>query len=95
MSNYYVYAVRYNSNHSHIDVLRVSQGGGVSVDLRRQEVVSRIFNETDVFITAIQRSDGQYYQGARVIIDPVGGNFYLKTVADGIARDNLEQLPQF
>ena len=76
-------------------MLRVSQGGGASVEFRRQDVVNRIFNESDVFITILQRSDGQYYHGARVIIDPVGGVFYLKTVPDGTTRDNLGQLPEF
>lgn len=95
MSTYYVYAVHYDSTHSHIEQLKVAQSAGGFQYLSRQDVVNRIYHRTDEFITAVLLNNGQYAPGAKVIIEQVNGGYYLKTVADRTTRDNLSQLPTY
>ncbi|WP_432225141.1 DUF3892 domain-containing protein [Enterobacter wuhouensis] len=95
MSTYFVYAVRYNSIHSHIEQLKVAQNGGGFIYWSRQEVVNKIYQRTDEFITAVATGNGKYERGAPVELDPVNGVFYLKTVPDRTTKDNLGSLPEY
>lgn len=95
MSTYYIYAVHYDSTHSHIEQLKVAQNGCSFIYWSRQEVANRIYRRTDEFITAVATGNGNYERGALVIIDPVDGIYYLKTVADWTTRDNLGSLPEY
>lgn len=94
-----IVAVRYNSQHTHIDFVQARKDLGDKLDekvetLARQTVISQIKAGTS-FATAVRGSDGKWASGAPVQIIRVSGVEYLKTVADNTTRDNLGELPEF
>lgn len=97
-ADYGVSAVRFNSAHTHIDRLRVhvdsGESIGVSVDKTRADIVSAIKNGT-TFVTIIKKSEGNWGKGQPIYIIKLNGTEYLKTVDNGKAADNLDNLPEF
>jgi hypothetical protein len=47
------------------------------------------------FVTIINNSDGNWSKGQSICIIKVNGVEYIKTVDNGKAADNLENLPEF
>lgn len=47
------------------------------------------------FCTATLGNDGKWHKGAAVKIYKYDGEKYIKTKADGIKKDNLDNLPKF
>ncbi|MDI9272446.1 DUF3892 domain-containing protein [Stenotrophomonas sp. PFBMAA-4] len=96
-ADYGISAVRYNAAHTHIDRLRIHQDNGDSfgpaAEHERATIV-RAIKDGVTFIT-IPRANGQWQKGQSVYIIKVNGVEYLKTVDNGQARDNLENLPEF
>lgn len=93
--DYYVSAVDYNSDESHIAKLRVHQVGAdgklmASVIMTRSQIVELI-KKKKTFST-MTRSGSEWKVGAALEIIPVATD-YLKTKKDSSTRDNLENLP--
>ncbi|WP_423761108.1 DUF3892 domain-containing protein [Burkholderia sp. NLJ2] len=94
--DYYVSAVEYNSDNSHISKLRVHEVGSdgkfkASVEMTRPQVIELI-NKKKTFSTMTRGTDGNWKAGAKLEIIPVTTD-YLKTERDSSTRDNLENLP--
>ncbi|MCK9345050.1 MAG: DUF3892 domain-containing protein [Candidatus Pacebacteria bacterium] len=97
-ADYCVSAVRFNSAHTHIDKLRVHPDNGetigASTDYARADIVAAIKKGT-TFVTITKSSEGKWIKGQSIYIIKVNGVEYLKTVDNGKAADNLDNLPEF
>lgn len=99
-TNYYVLNVRYNSDQSHIDRLRVapvqadkSFNPAALQELSRPQAIDLI-NKGSKFTTLVKKADKEWLVGAELQILSVATD-YLKTKNDKSTRDNLENLPTF
>ncbi|OWQ77966.1 DUF3892 domain-containing protein [Stenotrophomonas maltophilia] len=99
--DFYVSAVKYNSDSSHIAKLRVHVVDKISGrfrsdsynDMTRPEVIELIAGKK-TFVTIVKKTDGSWSRGADLEITSVKTD-YLKTVRDQSTKDNLENLPTF
>lgn len=94
--DYYVSAVKYNSDNTHIATLRVHEVGSDGnfkkpIEMTRPQVIELI-NKKKTFSTMTVGKDKKWVQGAKLEVTPVTTD-YLKTTADKSTRDNLENLP--
>lgn len=94
--DYYVSAVEYNSDNTHIAKLRVHEVGAdgqfkPTVDMTRPQVVDLIAKKK-TFATMTKGADGKWKMGAKLEVIQVTTD-YLKTKRDSSTRDNLENLP--
>lgn len=94
--DYYISAVEYNSDNTHISKLRVHEVGvdgklKASVELTRPQVV-QLIGKKKTFSTMTKGSDGKWKTGAKLEVIAVTTD-YLKTEKDSSTRDNLENLP--
>ena len=92
-------AVRYNSEHTHIDKVRVHPDNGDSIgsatEYTRQSVIAAI-KKGITFVTIIESADGKKWnKGQPVYIVEINGTEYIKTVDNKKEADNLENLPEF
>jgi hypothetical protein len=101
MSTWADYAIthkRMNAEGTHIDRVQahsdLEDRLGSSEEFTRQEVIAKIKKEI-TFVTVFKNADGNYGEGEKVIIVLIHGVDYIKTLADGIEADNLDQLPDF
>lgn len=93
--NYYVSAIEYNSDNTHIAKLRVHEMGTnntlkSAVEMTRPQVIELI-NKKKTFCT-MTKDGGQWKAGAKLEVIQVTTD-YLKTKKDSSTRDNLENLP--
>jgi hypothetical protein len=97
-ADYGISAVRYNIAHTHIDRVRVHPDDGdtigASSEKTRSDIVAAIKKGT-TFVTILKGSDGKWKKGQPIYIIKVNGVEYIKTVDNGKAADNLENLPEF
>lgn len=97
-ADYGISAVRYNTAHTHIDKVRVHPDNGDTIgtptDYPRADIVAAIKKGT-AFVTIVKGTDGNWGKGQAVFIIKVNGIEYIKTVDNGKAVDNLENLPEF
>jgi hypothetical protein len=96
-NDYYVSAVSYNSDKTHIAKLRVHKaaedGSAESpVEMSRPQVIELI-NKGKTFSTIVRGSDKKWTLGAKLEIIQVTTD-YLKTKNDKSTKDNLENLPE-
>jgi hypothetical protein len=96
--NYYVSAVEYNSDETHIAKLRVhliKEDGKFSPagDLLTRSQIVELIGKKKTFCTIFQKADKSWELGAKLEVFPVTTN-YLKTKKDSSERDNLENLPR-
>jgi hypothetical protein len=95
--DYYVSAVKYNSDDTHISMLRVHEVGiegkfnETGKELSRHQVVGLI-SKNKTFSTITKGVDGKWKLGAKLEVVPVTTD-YLKTKRDNSTKDNLESLP--
>ena len=96
-ANFLISAVKYNSDHTHIVQVKQHQDSDTQVGsaqiVPRQTVVSNI--KAGLTYATIYSNGGKWNIGQRVIIDPVNGIEYIKTLADRTTKDNLGELPEF
>lgn len=97
--DYYVSAVKFNSDNTHISKLRihtVDKKGQFKPseyeELTRPAVV-KLVEEGKIFKTVVRKSDGSgWNKGSDLTIQPVSTK-YLKTNKDNSTKDNLDNLP--
>jgi len=97
-ADYLITAKRFNSAKTHIDEVEVRADNGDTVGsptkIKRSTVVSKL--ESDhTYCTATLGSDKKWQKGAEVKIYKYDGEKFIKTKADGIKKDNLDNLPTF
>jgi len=97
-ADYGISAVKFNYEHTHIDKVRVHPDNGdtigASFEQARTDIVAAIKKGT-TFVTIFKGSDGNWKKGQPVYIIKINGIEYIKTVDNGKAVDNLDNLPEF
>jgi hypothetical protein len=97
-ADYGISAVKYNSAHTHIDKVRIHPDNGDTIgtgsEKNRTDIIAAI-KKGSTFVTIFKGSDGKWKKGQPVYIIKVNGVEYIKTVDNGKAADNLENLPEF
>ena len=97
-ADYGISEVRYNADHTHIDKVLVHPDNGdtigSAIEKTRQQVVLDI-KAGLTFVTITKGSGEKWSKGQPVYIIKVNGTEYIKTVDNGEAKDNLENLPEF
>lgn len=97
-ADYGISEVRYNAEHTHIDLVKVHVDNGESIAIatiwKREEVVKALEN-SKTFVTILKNADGIWLKGQLVYIIKVGINKFIKTVDNNKPSDNLENLPEF
>lgn len=96
-ADYGISAVRYNAAHTHIDRVRAHPDNGDTIGVGAEydrAVIVKAIKDGITFVT-IMMSGGSWQKGQPVYIIKVNGVEYIKTVDNGQARDNLENLPEF
>jgi hypothetical protein len=98
-ADYCIFAVRFNSQHTHIDLVRAYPDEGDKFgqmgEYARSDIVDAI-KRGITFVTIFKNSQTEKYEkGQSVYIIKVNGTEYLKTVDNGKAADNLDNLPEF
>lgn len=96
-ADYCISAVRFNAGHTHIDRVRAHPDNGDTMgsatDYERAAVVKAI--KDGVTFVTIFWNDGKWRKGQPVFIVRINGVEYIKTVDNGKAQDNLDNLPEF
>jgi len=84
--------------HTHIDRVRIKRDTGDSLgateEHSRQDIVAGI-RDGETFVTIFRNNDGKWERGQPVFIVRINGTDYIKTVDNGKAVDNLDNLPEF
>jgi len=97
-ADYGISAVRFNSAHTHIDRVRAHPDNGDTIgaaaEYARADVVAAI-NKGTSYVTIFKGNNGNWNKGQPVYVIKVNGTEYLKTVDNGKAVDNLDNLPEF
>jgi len=97
-ADYLISGVRYDSEHSHIEKVRVHEDTGDKVgsvfESYRQEVVTNIKSKK-TYITIYKGHDNKWKKGEEVQIIVVDGIEYIRTDRNQKKSDNLENLPEF
>lgn len=97
-ADYAISAVRFNAAHTHIDRVRTQVDNGETIgsplEQRRADIVDAIKAGT-TFTTIFKNGNGKWNKGQPVYIVRINGTDYIKTVDNGKAVDNLDNLPEF
>lgn len=90
--------MRFNDRHTHIDRVRThpdrGDSMGASQEHDRGTIIALIKNNV-TFVTIFRGDDGKWKEGQPVYIIKVNGTEFIKTVDNGKAVDNLDNLPEF
>lgn len=100
MSNivdYWISAVSYNPEKTHIDQVKIHPNNDGSMGTAEFWLRASVVNQLrlDSHIKTVYSKDEKWIIGAKVIIDTVGNNEYIKTVPDNTTRDNLGKLDEY
>lgn len=97
-ADYGISAVNFNTAHTHIDRVKVHVDNGESIAQPsvwlRTDVINALENGK-TFVTILKNTEGNWVKGQPVYIIHVNGVKYIKTVDNGKAVDNLDNLPEF
>ncbi len=97
-ADYVITRKRMNSAGTHIETVETYEHDGSNLTNQatktRSSVVSAIESGT-TFCTATKNSNGSYSYGASVKVVTIDGEKFIKTKADGVKKDNLDNLPAF
>jgi hypothetical protein len=99
-ADYLISAVRYSNSLSgrYISHLRVHKDNGDSAGTEeswtKSEVVASI-NIGNSFITVYKNLNNQWTRGEDIRVVVINNQSYLRTDANNISKDNLENLPEF
>ena len=97
-ADFLISAVRYSADETHIETVRVHKDLGESVGSAkvssRIDVVNNIKSGL-AYLTILKSADGDWRKGQEVHIIEVGNEEFIRTDKNSVARDNLENLPEF
>jgi len=91
-------AVRYSADETHIETVRVRKDLGESVgtakECSRSDVVKNIKSGL-TYLTILKSEKGKWRKGQEVHTIKVGNEEFVRTDKNSVAKDNLENLPEF
>lgn len=98
-ADFLISAVRYNTDHTHIEYLVIQADNGDTVAIppyieSRRQIVGNIKKKLS-YLTITRTKEGKWKQGQKVIIVKINEVEYIKTVENKTEDDNLENLPEF
>ncbi|HEV2944033.1 MAG TPA: DUF3892 domain-containing protein [Solirubrobacteraceae bacterium] len=97
-ADYLITKVRFNNAKTHIDEVEVradnGDTAGAPTKTKRSTVVSKL-EAGYTYCTATLGSNNKWQKGAKVKIYTYDGQKFIKTRADGVKKDNLDNLPTF
>jgi hypothetical protein len=97
-ADYGISAVRFNNGHTHIDRVQAHSDNGDTIgpaeEHARVDIVNTI-KKGMTYVTIFRGSDNKWNKGQAVYIIKINGTEYIKTVDNGKAVDNLDNLPEF
>jgi hypothetical protein len=97
-ADYCISAVRFNATHTHIDTVETRQDNGDTIGKAyhepRQTVIANL-KANYSYVTIFKNREGKWEKGQSVYIIKVHGTEFIKTVDNGKAVDNLDNLPEF
>jgi uncharacterized protein DUF3892 len=97
-ADYLITAVRFNSAGTHIEYVQRRKDeddkAGATSESSRAQIVASLESGT-TYCTATKDGSGNLQMGAAVRIVTIEGTKFIKTKADGIKKDNLDNLPSF
>ncbi len=97
-ADYVITRVRFNSAGTHIEEVEMYEHTGTELTNPTTKSRSSVVTSIDsgyTFCTATKNSDGTYAYGAEVKVVTIDYEKFMKTQADGIKKDNLDNLPTF
>jgi hypothetical protein len=97
-ADHVITAVRFNVADTHIESVQVREDTGESISgptTRTRAEVVRALEGGYTFCTGTKGSNGKWEYGAEVKIHEYDSEKFIKTKADGIKKDNLDNLPTF
>lgn len=98
-ADFVITAVRFNSTSTHIEYVQAREDKGDTISeyptTKSRDTVITQLERSYMFCTATLGSDKKWHKGAMVKIVTVDGEKFIKTKADGIKKDNLDNLPTF
>ena len=96
-ADYVITCVNYTADESKIATVGVRVGNGNTLEKcqtwHRSQVVKKL-GEKNSFVTATKGTNGKWQKGAAVERYVVDGEWFIKTVANKKAKDNLGELPE-
>ena len=91
-------AVRYSADETHIEMVRVHEDLGENVGSpkvsSRTDVVNNIKSGL-TYLTILKTAEGNWRKGQEVHTIKVGNEEFIRTDKNSVAKDNLENLPEF
>ena len=97
-ADYLITKVRFNNAKTHIDEVEVradtGDTAGAPAEIKRSTVVSKL-EAGYTYCTATLGGNSKWQKGAEVKIYTYDGEKFIKTKADGVKKDNLDNLPTF
>jgi CRISPR/Cas system-associated protein Csm6 len=99
-ADFVIAAVRFNSAVTHIEEVQVYEHDAensklVNMVIKRRASVIAELDSSCSYVTAIESSTGNFEKGAEVKVYEYDSEKFIKTKADGIKKDNLDNLPTF
>jgi hypothetical protein len=97
-ADYLITAVRFNAAGTHIEAVQYREDKGDSAGSASEALRSKVIEWIErgySFCTATKGSDGNWHKGAIVKVVIIDGKQFIRTKSDGIAEDNLDNLPSF
>ncbi len=97
-ADYVITRVHFNSAGTHIEEVETYEHTGTELTNCATKTRSSVITSIDsgyTYCTATKGSDGKYYYGAAVKVVMIDSEKFIKTKADGIKKDNLDNLPTF
>lgn len=97
-ADYVITEVSFNAADTHIENVKTREHTGEALTgttTRSRASVVTLLESGSTFCTATKNSDGKWAKGAMVKIVTIEGTKFIKTKADGIKKDNLDNLPTF
>jgi hypothetical protein len=102
MSKHVIVEVHYEENEKTKYIEEVKTNMLISEDkvieissfVKRESVINRIIFNIDEYWTA-KKENGEWKIGAKVIVEEIDGNKFIKTDPNGKKEDNLGELPTY
>lgn len=96
-ADYLICAVKFNSDHTHIEKVHTREDKGDKVgepyEETRRQVVANI-EKGFTYCTIFKDQEGGWQKGQQIKVMSITTK-YLKTVPDNTTADNLDKLPEF
>jgi hypothetical protein len=97
-ADYYIEKVRYNKDHTRIVWVSVREDSDTKLsgayNMLREKIVNLI-GAGKCFMTVYRSPEGKYRKGQKIVTVRVNGSEYIRTDEQAMAKDQLENLPEF